>query len=141
MALSQVPFRAFNGCANLPTAAGSAGVRMHMSRASFLLAILVLTATYLLGAYSGRHDFFPFPVLHAMKSRRLPTATHLTGRLASGDQKKAIACPQQTERTAVLLLVGQSNAGNHAGQRFRSEHGERVVNFFDGQCYAAASPR
>ncbi|MGX9430301.1 sialate O-acetylesterase [Bradyrhizobium sp. LeoA1S1] len=115
---------------------------MHMSRASFLLAILVLTATYLLGAYSGRHGFFPFPLLHALKSQTAPDRYTFdqAGRLASGDQKQAIACPQQTERTAVLLLVGQSNAGNHAGQRFRSEHGERVVNFFDGQCYVAASP-
>ncbi len=40
----------------------------------------------------------------------------------------------------MLLLIGQSNAGNHGGQRFRSEHGERVVNFFDGRCYIAASP-
>src|SRR4029079_8029979 len=62
------------------------------------------------------------------------------GRLTSHDGKKAVACPQQTDRTAVLLLMGQSNAGNHAGQRFRSEHGDALINFFDGRCYVAASP-
>ena len=40
----------------------------------------------------------------------------------------------------MLLPLGQSNAGNHAGQRFGSEHGDGVVNFFDGQCHVAASP-
>jgi Carbohydrate esterase, sialic acid-specific acetylesterase len=119
---------------------------MRMSYASFLLAILVLTATYLFGAYSARHQLFPFPLFQALKTRVGSTAPDdlytfdQAGRLASGDQKKAVACPQQTDRTAVLLLIGQSNAGNHGGQRFQSEHGEKIVNFFDGQCYLAASP-
>jgi hypothetical protein len=34
----------------------ASGVRMHISRVSFLIAILVLTATYLFGAYSARHE-------------------------------------------------------------------------------------
>ena len=123
---------------------------MHISRASFLLAISVLTATYVFGGYSGRHELFPFPLFQSLKTwaagiRADATAPDIytfdqTGRLASGDQKKAVACPQKTDRTAVLLLIGQSNAGNHAGQRFHSEHGEKVVNFFDGRCYVAASP-
>ncbi|MFL6815461.1 MAG: sialate O-acetylesterase [Bradyrhizobium sp.] len=118
---------------------------MHISRASFSIAILVLTATYLFGGYSGRHDLFPFPVFQALKTRAVSTApdrytVDQAGRLASGDEKETIACPEQTDRTAVLLLIGQSNAGNHAGQRYRSEHGEKVVNFFDERCYVAASP-
>src|SRR4051812_14192285 len=101
---------------------------MHISRASFLLAILVLTATYLFGGYSARHEIFPFSVFRALKTRAASTTgdrytVDQAGRLASDDQKKAVACAQQTDRTAVLLLMGQSNAGNHAGQRFRSEHG------------------
>jgi hypothetical protein len=118
---------------------------MHIPRAGLSLAIFVLTATYFFGAYSGRHEIFPFPLLRALKTHAARTSTDRyifdqRGRLASDAQKKAIACPQQTDRTAVLLLIGQSNAGNHAGQRFRSEHGEAAVNFFDGLCYVAASP-
>jgi hypothetical protein len=119
---------------------------MRMSRARFLLAIIVLTATYLFGAYSARHQLFPFPLLQALKTgadRTAPDDLYTfdqVGRLASGDHKKAAACPQQTDRTAVLLLIGQSNAGNHGGQRFHSEHDEKVVNFFDGRCYISASP-
>jgi hypothetical protein len=122
-----------------------AGVRMHSSRGTLFLASLVLTATYLFGGYSGRHEIFPFTVFRAMKARAAWEVSDRytvdqAGRLASGDQKKDVACPKQTDHTAVLLLIGQSNAGNHAGQRFRSEHGETVVNFFDGRCYVAASP-
>src|SRR5215212_9306686 len=118
---------------------------MQISRARFRLAILVLVAAYLFGAYSGRHETFPFSVYRALKTQAASTPPDLytldqSGRLTSGDEKNAIACPQQTDRTAVLLLMGQSNAGNHAGQRFGSEHGEAVVNFFDGRCYIAASP-
>ena len=121
---------------------------MHISRASFLLAILVLAATYLFGAYSDRHELFPLPAFRALKTRagwkapKVPDryTVDQVGRLASDDEKKAVVCPQQTGRTAVLLLLGQSNAGNHAGQRFHSEHGETVVNFYGGRCYVAASP-
>ena len=42
--------------------------------------------------------------------------------------------------TAVLLIGGQSNAANFAGQAYRSDHGARVQNFYDGKCFAAASP-
>jgi len=116
---------------------------LYISRGSFLLAILVLGATYLFGGYSGRHDLFPYSVFRALKARTTTPDRYTfnqAGRLESDDQKKAVTCPQQTDRTAVLLLIGQSNAGNHAGQRFHSEHGDAVVNFFDGQCYVAASP-
>ncbi|WP_404517163.1 sialate O-acetylesterase [Bradyrhizobium ottawaense] len=115
-------------------------------RTSFLLAAPVLAAAYLFGAYSARHELLPVRFFHALKTRAGGTAPEdlytfdQAGRLASGDKKKAITCPQQTDRTAVLLLIGQSNAGNHGGQRFRSEHGEKVVNFFDDRCYVAASP-
>jgi hypothetical protein len=53
--------------------------------------------------------------------------------------KIEITCPIQDEKTAVLLLVGQSNAANYQGQRHQSAD-DRVVNFADGRCYRAASP-
>ncbi len=40
----------------------------------------------------------------------------------------------------MLLIIGQSNSGNYVGQRYRSEHGEQVINFFAGRCYLASSP-
>jgi hypothetical protein len=61
-------------------------------------------------------------------------------RIIGDAEKLAIVCPKQTDRTAVLLVLGQSNAANYGGRRFASKHGDKIVNFFDGQCYLAASP-
>ncbi len=54
--------------------------------------------------------------------------------------KQSVPCPAQTERTWVLFISGQSNSANHAGQRHASQHGDQVLNYFDGQCYIAQSP-
>lgn len=62
------------------------------------------------------------------------------GRLTDFPGKTALPCPAQTGRTVVLLLIGQSNGGNHAEQRHVSAYGDRVLNHFAGRCYIAASP-
>lgn len=62
------------------------------------------------------------------------------GRIVRDLAKQPAPCPRQTDRTAVILAMGQSNAANHAGQRFASRHGERIVNFFNGECFVAGSP-
>lgn len=61
-------------------------------------------------------------------------------RLIGDESKTLVACPPQTDRTAVLLILGQSNAANYGGQRHRSNYGARVVNAFDKRCFIAASP-
>jgi hypothetical protein len=60
-------------------------------------------------------------------------------RLIAHPGKRAIACPPQNDRTAVFLLLGQSNAANSGGQRFQAESG-RVAAYFGGTCSIAASP-
>jgi lysophospholipase L1-like esterase len=40
----------------------------------------------------------------------------------------------------VLLISGQSNSANHGGQRYASQYGDKVLNYFDGKCYVAKSP-
>ncbi|MBK8638295.1 MAG: hypothetical protein IPN92_08365 [Chromatiaceae bacterium] len=112
------------------------------------VGVAVLLITYLFGVYSERYNIFPLPALQAVKALIIPPppnapsrfAFDQVGRLVSDDKKSAVPCPQQTDRTAVLLLIGQSNAGNHGGQRLQSAHGAKVINFFDGQCFIAASP-
>lgn len=97
------------------------------------------------------NNYFPFSALRSLKATVISSVSKAqsprsrfgfdqNGRLALDDQKSAVPCPRQTERTAVLLILGQSNTGNHGGQRFRSEHGEKVVNFFETQCFLAESP-
>jgi hypothetical protein len=61
------------------------------------------------------------------------------GRLLSYPGKTEIPCPAQDDATAVLLVIGQSNAANYQSQRHQSKD-DRVVNFLAGRCYRAASP-
>lgn len=70
-----------------------------------------------------------------------PAATFDTyGRLTGHPGKKAVACPAQDRKTAVLLLIGQSNTGNHAEQKHASAFGAKLLNYFNGKCYVAESP-
>ncbi len=91
---------------------------------------------------------FPWPQFSSLKERFYPPPVapasryvfDKSSRLIADEQKSAVACPIQTDRTAVLLVLGQSNAANHGGQRFSSNYGAQIVNFFGGQCFIAASP-
>jgi len=76
----------------------------------------------------------------AADSSSPPAAFDTYGRLTGHPGKKAVACPAQDRKTAVLLLIGQSNTGNHAEQKHTSAFGAKVVNYFDGKCYVAESP-
>ena len=40
----------------------------------------------------------------------------------------------------MLLVLGQSNAANHAQKRFTTRYPNHVVNYFGGKCYVASSP-
>jgi hypothetical protein len=114
--------------------------------------LVLLPLVYLFGGYSASQNLFPFPLLRAVKAsivsppRRRQTeppprySFDKDNRLASDLRKRAVPCPLQNDRTAVLLVMGQSNAANHGGQRFQSEHGAEIVNFFGAQCFIAASP-
>ena len=77
---------------------------------------------------------------HAADGNVQPGAIDSLGRLTSYPGKKAVACPAQDGRTAVLLLIGQSNTANLAEKKHASAYGARVLNFFDGKCYVARSP-
>ena len=113
-----------------------------------IFGVLALFAVYLFGGMSQRHNVFPWPQFSSLKVYLLgpqprPESRYTfadDGRLTFDETKIVTNCPKQTERTAVLLVLGQSNAANHGGQRYRSEHGAHIVNFFDGQCFVAASP-
>jgi len=112
------------------------------------IGLAACLAFYLFGAVSDRHHIFPMPQLISLREKVLPTPAKpesrytldAQDRIIGDAEKPAVACPRQTERTAVLLVLGQSNAANYGGQRFASKHGGKIVNFFEGQCYVAASP-
>ncbi len=61
-------------------------------------------------------------------------------RLISYPNKLQVACPTQTDETAVLLIIGQSNSANHAQKKYTTENPTKVFNYFKGKCYVASSP-
>lgn len=113
-----------------------------------IAAVAAGALIYLFGGLSDRHGIFPMPQIFALRELFRPPAPvaesryifDSQGRLVGDEERQAISCPPQTEKTAILLLLGQSNAANYAGQRYRSKFGARIVNFLDGQCFEAASP-
>ncbi|MBS3647819.1 hypothetical protein KEU06_04140 [Pseudaminobacter sp. 19-2017] len=117
-------------------------------RRKWTFGLVALVAIYLVGGIGGRHNFFPWPQLSALKKQVVGTEAveasryifEDNGRLVADETKTAVDCPKQTKRTAVLLVLGQSNASNHTGQRNRSAYGARVINFFAKRCFIAASP-
>jgi len=113
-----------------------------MRVALFVLFVIVLCAATLgIGMYAGVKRTWPVPQLRRLVVERTNPAikTDQFGRLLSYYGKTEIACPRQDHMTAVLLVMGQSNAANYQGQRYQSPD-DRVVNFAEGHCYRAASP-
>jgi hypothetical protein len=118
----------------------------------------VLAAAFLWGGYSASQNVFPFRELRAVKAYAIdvirgpqverPAASLMAERfekdalerLVGDAHKSPTPCPPQGSRTAVLLLLGQSNAANSGGQRYRSTQGARVLNFHAGRCFLAESP-
>ncbi|TCS05327.1 sialate O-acetylesterase [Rhizobium sp. BK418] len=117
-------------------------------RKTIAVGLGALIAMYVLGGMSARHEIFPWPQLSALKkmagAEKAPAPSRYTfddkERLIGDESKTPVPCPPQTDRTAVLLVLGQSNAANDGGQRHRSNYGARVVNAFGKRCFVAASP-
>ncbi|PDS99882.1 hypothetical protein CO659_03875 [Rhizobium sp. S9] len=117
-------------------------------RKTIAVGLAALIAVYLLGGMSAKHEIFPWPQLSALKKmiggEKAAASSRYTfddkERLIGDETKTTVTCPTQTDRTAVLLVLGQSNAANDGGQRHRSNYGARVVNAFDKRCFIAASP-
>lgn len=109
-----------------------------MSRSkTWILLIAVAGAAWLLGLYT-------YPLLRRIDAVIEPALVSGTydeiGRLVAYPGKTRVECPAQGEGMGVLLAIGQSNAANHASQRVVTRHPGAVLNYFDGACFAAASP-
>ncbi|MBB4238663.1 sialate O-acetylesterase [Rhizobium esperanzae] len=117
-------------------------------RKTLAVGLIAMIATYFLGGLSARHEIFPWPQLSTLKKmvggQKAAAPSRYTfddkERLIGDETKTPVTCPVQTDRTAVLLILGQSNAANDGGQRHRSNYGAHLVNAFDGKCFIAASP-
>jgi carbohydrate esterase-like sialic acid-specific acetylesterase len=127
-------------------------------RGSLTRVIAALTSAailYLVGGYCASKNIWPWPWFRYAKSGLFASSVRNQdpqynppklftfdeyGRLSSKIKAEAVNCPTQDGRTAVLVVAGQSNAANNGGQPTISQYGSRILNYFDGRCYAAASP-
>ena len=105
------------------------------------LVVALCISAFGIGLYAGVKGTWPVPELKGLvaKLTNQTIGKDQFGRLLTYPGKTEIACPSQDRMTAVLLLIGQSNAANYQGQRHQSGD-DRVINFSAGHCYRAASP-
>ena len=109
------------------------------------LVVLLMAGAYLFGLYSHSRELWPVSQMRGLFGRNpAPNpgvgAHDHVGHLVVFPGKTEVACPGQTADTAVLLVMGQSNAANHGDTPVTTRHPQRVLNFFAGKCYVAASP-
>jgi Carbohydrate esterase, sialic acid-specific acetylesterase len=128
--------------ANLITESSYLAMSATVRLVSFVPLVIILCVLALgAGVYAGATQTWPLPELKrlyaSLTNRSIQTDRF--GRLLKYPGKSEIACPSQDNMTAVLLVIGQSNAANFQGQRYQSEY-DRVINFAAGHCYRAASP-
>ena len=112
------------------------------SAIQIMLLTIVCASAYPSGVYAGYRHTWPVPKMEMLLRRwhdRGLIEEDKFGRLLRYPGKVKISCPPQDATTAVLLVLGQSNAANYQGQRHQSAD-DRVVNFSDGHCYIASSP-
>src|SRR5262245_64674838 len=88
---------------------------------------------YLMGGYTASENLWPWPWVRQAKRTLFPSAERRydppslfrfdnIGRLIGKVDSEIVRCPKQDEKTAVIFILGQSNAGNHAGQKAKSEY-------------------
>jgi Carbohydrate esterase, sialic acid-specific acetylesterase len=58
----------------------------------------------------------------------------------SGRQPSAARIEGERSRTAVIAILGQSNAANHGSGRYSAKHHVDNFNIYDGKCYHAIDP-
>jgi hypothetical protein len=111
-----------------------------------MVCVGFMVSSYLFGAYSYQNFMIPDAMVWFLKTYFNHVDPPITGtydsfnRLIAIAGKKDVACPQQTKDTAVLLVIGQSNAANHAEKKLNTRYPQHVINYHNGHCYVAQSP-
>ena len=98
---------------------------------------------FIFGAYSYAFRTFPVDELGQVARWAFPDRgrpSSLADVFLDTGGRQSVGCWEIDHRAAVILAMGQSNAANNAGSRYRPI--ERVYNFnwADGRCYRAEDP-
>ena len=98
-------------------------------------------AAYGYGFRTAQKQLWPYRQLESFIEilTNAPAKFDTYSRLIDYPGKLKIDCPPQDEKTAVLLIIGQSNSANFGGQRYQAID-DHVINYFAGKCYRASSP-
>ena len=124
-------------------------VNRALSSRPTALGVTLLISAYLFGALSYSRNLWPIEVLRQIKDSGEAFATSQPNGLVQVDTlkrltfypgKQQVDCPVQAQDLGVLLVMGQSNAGNQAQKKFTTRYPNQVVNYLNGRCYVASSP-
>lgn len=116
----------------------------------WLAALLVCLGVALL-AIAGlqlarQHNGAALPASAPKVAQPAPTslppgaAIDALGRLSAWAGKTEVPCPSLDTPTAVIVVLGQGLAGNHAEPGNPRQPHERALNWYQGKCYPASSP-
>jgi hypothetical protein len=110
----------------------------------FLVPLLILILGYLFGAYSHSQALWPINVLIKMNNesiaKELGENFDQRGAFSNLKTKNEVDCPEQSDSVAVILVLGQSNSGNHAEVKHSTQYPNSVLNYFSRKCFSAQSP-
>lgn len=101
--------------------------------------VALLLVAFASGAAFGYFAHAAWPVIPTPPENALYTSDG-DGRLVAVAGRRAVPCPAPAPGTVVLLVLGQSNAANALGERYRSRHPGQVLSYHAGRCHEAESP-
>lgn len=105
-----------------------------------LMAVsLVVVSAYLLGMLSYKRMLFPAPAIEEAYYRVIGGSGELA-RFSEVSNRIQLPLDQCRGGSGemVALILGQSNAANHAGRPSKAK--TRVFNYYNGNCYRAEAP-
>jgi hypothetical protein len=119
--------------------------QMMMIKYTFFAFIVGTAFSY--GVLVGKYEAFPYQQLKAIKHIGVLGATQVPRasfdgyrRLVEFPNKTEVPCPQQTGKTGVLLVTGQSNVANSSEKWVSTRFPGENLNYFGGRCYVSESP-
>ena len=122
-------------------------VAVHQSAAAMkkwhgLLAVAGLIAAYGYGVVSYAFRLFPVEQISLLKQAVVPDDGRDLDLAVYSDTngREAVSCWSIDPDAAVILAMGQSNAGNYGESRYRPVQQVFNFNWVDGKCYRAEDP-
>ena len=107
-----------------------------------LLAVAGLALAYGYGVTSYAFRLFPIEQIGLLKRAVIPDEGRETDVAAYSDttNREVVSCWSIDPNAAVILAMGQSNAGNYGETRYRPIQPVFNFNWADGKCYRAEDP-